>query len=134
MVNKHPEVAATSRAKRVRRVWPLVSGLVALALVFGLGALIVLRDHGMPLPIDTLWGAVLGENRAPIWQTVALVTNYLGAGIVASFIVPSAIVIALLLIKRPWAALYFLIATTVTGGTVQLLKHLFGRALSLIHI
>ncbi|GAA1209066.1 phosphatase PAP2 family protein [Rhodoglobus aureus] len=128
MVNKHPEVAATPRAKRVRRVWPLVSGLVALALVFGLGTLIVVRDHGMPLAIDTLWMAILGENRTPVWQSVALVLNFLGAGVVASFIVPGTIIIALLLIKRPWAALYFLIATVVTGGTVQLLKHLFGRA------
>lgn len=128
MVNKHPEVAATSRAKRVRRVWPLVSGLVALGLVVGLGSFIVVRDHGMPLPIDTLWMTVLAENRTLVWQSVALVTNYLGAGVVASFIVPSVIIIALLLIKRPWAALYFLIATVATGGTVQLLKHFFGRA------
>lgn len=128
MVNKHPEVAATDRAQRVRRVWPLVSGFVALGLVFALGALITVRDNGMPLPIDTFWMAILDENRSPIWQSLALVLNYLGAGVVARFIIPGAIIIALLLIKRPWAALYFLIATVLTGGTVQLLKHLFGRA------
>jgi undecaprenyl-diphosphatase len=128
MVNKHPEVAATDRAQRVRRVWPLVSGFVALGLVFALGALITVRDNGMPLPIDTFWMALLGENRSPIWQSLALVLNYLGAGVVARFIIPGAIIIALLLIKRPWAAHYFLIATVLTGGTVQLLKHLFGRA------
>ena len=127
MVNRHPEVAATARAKRVRRVWPLLSGLVALGLVVALGALIVVRDHGMPLAVDTLWMSVLADARNPVWQSVSLVMNYLGAGIVASFIVPGAIIIALLLVKRPWGALYFTIATVVTGGTVQLLKHLFAR-------
>ncbi|EAR25298.1 phosphoesterase, PA-phosphatase related protein [marine actinobacterium PHSC20C1] len=128
MVNKHPEVAATARAERVRRVWPLVSGIVALVLVVALGALITARDQGMPFFVDTQWMFVLGENRAPVWEFLALVLNYLGAGVMASFIIPGAIIIALLLVKRPWGALYFVIATVVTGGTVQLLKHLFGRA------
>jgi undecaprenyl-diphosphatase len=128
MANKHPEVAATPRAERVRRRWPLVSGIVALVLVVLLGTLITVRDQGMPFIIDTLWMRVLGENRAPLWEFLALVMNYLGAGVVASFVIPGAIIIALLIIKRPWAALYFLIATVITGGIVQLLKHLFGRA------
>ncbi|QYH36350.1 phosphatase PAP2 family protein [Salinibacterium sp. M195] len=127
MVKKHPEAAATERARRVRRFWPLLSGLVALGLVVALGALIVVRDHGMPLAVDTFWMTVLSDSRNPLWQSVSLVMNYLGAGVVASFIVPGAIIIALLLIKRPWGALYFTIATVVTGGSVQLLKHLFAR-------
>lgn len=128
MINQDPETAATHRAKHVRRVWPLVSGFVALGLVIALGALIVVRDHGMPLSIDTQWMTELVENRAPVWGFLALVMNYLGGGVIATLIVPVAIIGALLLVKRPWAALYFLIATVVTGGTVQLLKHLFGRA------
>ncbi|MGV8851547.1 MAG: phosphatase PAP2 family protein [Rhodoglobus sp.] len=127
MVKKHPEVAATERAQRVRRFWPLLSGLAVLGLVVALGALIVVRDHGMPLAVDTFWMTVLSDRRNPFWQSVSLVMNYLGAGVVASFIVPGGIIIALLLIKRPWGALYFAIATVVTGGSVQLLKHLFAR-------
>lgn len=127
MVNKHPEVAATERAERMRRVWPLVSGFVALGLVVALGALVVVRDHGMPLAVDTFWMTVLSDSRNPLWQSVSLVMNYLGAGVVASFIAPGAIIIALLLIKRPWGALYFTIATVLTGGSVQLLKHFFAR-------
>ncbi|MGV8856970.1 phosphatase PAP2 family protein [Rhodoglobus sp.] len=127
MEKKYPEDAATDRAQRVRRFWPLLSGLVALGLVVALGALIVVRDHGMPLAVDTFWMTVLSDNRNPLWQSVSLVMNYLGAGVVASFIVPGAIIIALLLIKRPWAALYFTIATVITGGSVQLLKHFFAR-------
>ncbi|CAO1651239.1 phosphatase PAP2 family protein [Salinibacterium sp. NSLL150] len=127
MVNTHPEVEADERAHRVRRLWPLISGLASLGLVIALGALIVLRDKGMPLGIDEWWMAVLADYRNPVWQSLSLMMNFLGAGIVASFIVPGVIIIALLLIKRPWAALYFTIATVLTGGSVQLLKHLFAR-------
>jgi undecaprenyl-diphosphatase len=128
MSDQDPEVAATPHAKHVSRVWPLVSGFVALGLVIALGALIVVRDHGMPLSIDTQWMTELIENRAPVWGFLALVMNYLGGGVIATFIVPVASTVILLLVKRPWAALYFVVATVVTGGAVQLLKHLFGRA------
>ncbi|MEV8254225.1 phosphatase PAP2 family protein [Rhodoglobus sp. NPDC076762] len=127
MVNSHPEVAAVESAHRVRRHWPLVSGCVALGLAVALGALIVLRDNGNPLGIDSWWMTLLTENSNPVLQSVSLAMNFLGAGIVASFVVPGAIIIFLLLRRRPWGALYFTLATVLTGGAVQLLKHLFAR-------
>ncbi|HEY5222381.1 MAG TPA: phosphatase PAP2 family protein [Microbacteriaceae bacterium] len=123
-----PEVAAKPSAKRVTHWWPLVSGIVALVLTFALGALIVLLDRGLPLSIDTWWMEVLNANRAPVWNALSFAMDFLGGGVVAIFIVPVLIIVALLLAKRPWAAGYFLVATLVTGGSVQLLKHLFGRA------
>lgn len=127
MFKIHPESEATASAKRVRQVWPVVSGIVALSLVVVLGVLIAIRDHGEPLPVDSAWMALLADARAPFWQSVSLVMNNLGAGILASFIVPGVIVVVLLIAKRPWGALYFVIATVVTGGAVQVLKHLFAR-------
>lgn len=123
-----PEVAAGPPAKRVARWWPLVSGIAALVLAVGLGALIVLRDKGLPLWIDTEWMNELIENRAPVWEFLALVMNTLGGNLVGVFIVPALIILALLLAKRPWAAGYYLAATVASAGLVQLLKHLFGRA------
>lgn len=123
-----PEAAATSRAQRAAHRWPLVSGLVVLGLTVALGALISARDNGLPLGIDTRWMNEVLENRAPVWETLSLVMNSLGGGVIATFILPAIITVALLLLKRPWAAGYFLIATMLTGGTVQLLKHLFDRA------
>ena len=35
--------------------------------------------------------------------------------------------IALIIVKRPWSAAYFLTAEAVSAGGVQVLKHLFGR-------
>jgi undecaprenyl-diphosphatase len=34
----------------------------------------------------------------------------------------------LLIVRRPWAALYFLVASGLSAGVVQVLKNLFGRA------
>ena len=124
----HPEVVATPRAKRITHLWPLVSGLAVIGLAFGLGALIAMRDKGMPLPLDVAWMHDVTVFRFPILESVSLVMNYLGGNVVASIIVPVLIIGALLLLKRPWAAGYYLAATVLTGLTVQLLKHLFGRA------
>jgi len=125
---RNPEVAARPRARRVTHWWPLVSGLIAVALVVALGTLIVVRDQGMPLSLDTRWMTELNENRAPVWRFLALVMDSLGGGPVAIIVLPVVIGVALLLVKRPWAAGYYLAATVLTGAVVQLLKNLFGRA------
>jgi len=125
---RHPEAAAQPRARRVSRWWPALSGAIALGLAVGLGVLIVVRQQGMPLAIDTAWFNDLTENRAPVWDAVALVMDALGGGLVASLLLPAVICVALLLARRPWAAGYFLAASLATGGVVQVLKHLFGRA------
>lgn len=127
-IHGHPEAAATPQAKRVARWWPLVSGITALALAGGLGVLIMMRNNGLPFSIDTGWMEELIEYRAPAWEGLSLTMNFLGGGLVATFIVPVLVIVALVLVKRPWAAGYYLLATLVTGGSVQLLKHLYGRA------
>lgn len=124
----NPEVAATPQAKRASRRWPLVSGLVVLGLAIGLGTLIASRDSGLPLGVDTRWMDELMENRAPVWEVLSLVMNNLGGGVIAIFILPILIIIALIVLKRPWSALYYFLATVLTSGVVQLLKNLFGRA------
>lgn len=123
-----PEVAAAPSAKRVARRWPLVSGLTAVALSVALGALIVLRSNGLPLEMDTEWMDEILEHRSPIWGVPSLAMNFLGGGLVGVFIVPLLILVALVLAKRPWGAGYYLAATVVSAGSVQLLKQLFGRA------
>jgi undecaprenyl-diphosphatase len=125
---KRPEVAAEPAAKRVTQRWPLISGAAALLVVVALGALITLRGSGRPLWIDNEWLTELVEHRSTFWDVPSLVMNYIGAGIIGVFIIPILIIAILLLIKRPWAAGYYLLATLVSSGLVQLLKHLFGRA------
>jgi membrane-associated phospholipid phosphatase len=123
-----PETAATPAARRVARRWPLLSGLVGILLAVGLGALIVFRGNGNPLRIDTAWMDEIIEHRAPIWEYLSLVMNFLGAGIAGVIVIPVLIIVVLLLFKRPWAAGYYLVATLLSSGLVQLLKNLFGRA------
>jgi membrane-associated phospholipid phosphatase len=125
---KRPEVAAEPAAKRVTQRWPLISGTAALIVVVAVGALITLRGNGRPLWIDNEWLAELVEHRSTFWDVPSLVMNYIGAGIIGVFVIPILMMAFLLLIKRPWAAGYYLLATLVSSGLVQLLKHLFGRA------
>ena len=54
--------------------------------------------------------------------------NFLGGGWFGVFVVPIGIAVILLIVKKPWSALYFVVATVVSAGLVQLLKSLFGRA------
>lgn len=124
----NPERSARPAARRISRRWPLISGLAALALAVGLGALVVVRANGRPLLIDTEWMAEIIEHRNPVWEIPSLVMNFLGGGIVGAVVVPLVILVVLLLVKRPWAAGYFVLATVLSAGGVQLLKQLFGRA------
>ncbi|KGJ77525.1 phosphoesterase PA-phosphatase [Cryobacterium roopkundense] len=122
-----PERAATPSARRISRRWPLISGVLALALAAALGSLVVARSSGL-LEIDTEWMNEIVEHRAPVWEVPSLFMNYLGAGVLGVFVIPGAVVLVLLYLRRPWAAAYFLVATIVSAGIVQLLKHAFGRA------
>lgn len=124
----NPEVAATQPAKRIARKWPLISGLAALALTLLLGLLVVLRDPKTPLSIDTKWMDELVEERSSFWQVPALIMNYVGGGVLAVFVIPIVVLVVLLVLKRPWAALFYLLATVVSAGVVQLLKNTFDRA------
>ena len=122
-----PERAATPSARRISRRWPLISGVLALVLAAALGSLVVARASGL-LEIDAEWMNEIIEHRAPVWEVPSLFMNYLGAGVLGVFVIPAAIVLVLLYLRRPWAAGYFLVATIVSAGVVQLLKHAFGRA------
>ena len=113
-------------AQRVAHWWPLLSGLVAVALAVGLGAIIA--RNGKPFAVDTGWMTAVSGNRAPVWDALALVMNSLGGGLVASVVVPVLLIGLLVFLKRPWAAGYALVVIVVSGGAVRLLKWLFARA------
>jgi len=122
-----PERAAAPGARRIARRWPLISGALALALSAGLGFLAVVRSSGVP-EIDAEWMEEIIEHRATFWDVPALFMNALGGGVIGVIVVPVLLATVLLILKRPWAAGYFLAATILSAGIVQLLKQLFGRA------
>lgn len=120
--------AAPGTMKRMTRVWALGAGIVLLVLAVVLGAYITTGNQGLPLAVDAAWMNTLLALRTTFWINVSLVFNAVGGGLIATFIVPISIAVAFLLAKRPWTASYYLIATVLGAGLVQVLKHLFGRA------
>ncbi|MCW3492161.1 phosphatase PAP2 family protein [Microbacterium sp. SSM24] len=104
----------------------LVTGLVLVALSCGLGFWIFTRGE-TPFAIDTWWNALVAEWYSPVLTGFSRVMNWLGGGWFGVLAVPIGGAVALIVVRRPWAAAYFLAAEAVSAGGVQALKHLFGR-------
>lgn len=123
-----PEHAANPAARRVSRRWPVISGLSAMVLAALIGLVVVVRANSLALEVDTEWMGEIIEHRSPIWEIPSLFMNALGGGLFGVLVVPLVITLVIVLIKRPWAAGYYLVATVLSAGCVQLLKQAFGRA------
>lgn len=117
---------AQRSAPRVRNL--LWVGIVLLALGSGLGAFIFFFRENEPFTLDAWWMSLLAEQRGPILLNVSYAMNWLGGGLFGIYILPVLIAITLVVIKRPWTALFFIAAELASAGIVQVLKHLFGRA------
>jgi membrane-associated phospholipid phosphatase len=114
------------RARQLSRRWPLISGGIAIVVALALGALVAFRAG--PYSFDTGWLGELVEHRNPIWDVPAFAMDFLGGGWFGVLVVPIAIAVILIAVRKPWSALYFVVATVASAGMVQLLKSLFGRA------
>ncbi|MFV0319347.1 MAG: phosphatase PAP2 family protein [Microbacterium sp.] len=100
--------------------------LLAAAVLVGVGILLGL-DNG-PLGIDRAWQEFLVSVRGPVLLWIAFAMDLIGGGWVAILVVPLGVGLVLVLVRRPWAALYFVVAEAASAGLVQVLKHLVGRA------
>lgn len=120
------EPQSTPESRRVRRHWPVIMGLIALGLAVALGLLLAVRE--IPGSLDQEWLDDLTEQRGPWWDVPALFLDWIGGHIVGIVIVPIAMVIWLLALRRPWAAGFSVVAAIASAGIVQLLKALFDRA------
>jgi membrane-associated phospholipid phosphatase len=112
---------------RVARFWPIVSAGFAILLAIALGLVVLFREQNKPFGFEAEWMSEVVEHRIPALTSIALVFNALGGGIIAILIAPLVIIAALLVWRRPWAALYFTISVILSAGIVQLLKGLFSR-------
>lgn len=106
----------------------LIWGLVLLALGASLGAWISLGHANEPFAIDVWWSQLLAPARVEPWLTLSYAMNFLGGGWFGVFAVPLGGTLALVLVKRRWAAMTFLLASAFSAACVQGAKHLFGRA------
>ena len=106
----------------------IIAGAAALVAAALLGFVIMTRLDGLPLEFDEEWAEDVLSLRGPVGDVFAYFMNALGGGWFGVFVVPIGTAIALLVIRRPWAAGYFVVASAASAGIVQLLKELFGRA------
>jgi len=116
------------RARSLGRRAALTSGVAAVLAAVLLGAVIMIREGGVPFEIDEEWAEEVLTLRGPFGDTVALFMNWLGGGLVGVFLIPIGVALLLLILRRPWGALYFIVASAASAGVVQLLKEWFGRA------
>jgi Membrane-associated phospholipid phosphatase len=99
------------------------AGLAA-SLVLGL----LVRIQVIVDEVDGEWMDEVLERRGPGWEAVSRVFDFLGGGWFAIWLVPIAVALVLLVLRRPWAAALFVVVSAVSAGCVQLLKVLYGRA------
>ena len=109
----------------VVRHWRLVALVTALIAVVVLGIIVSVRQS--PLELDAEWMEEVIEHRHSAWLIPSLVMNAVGGGILGALVIPLVTTVALIIFGRPWGALYFLVASIVSAGLVQLLKALLGR-------
>ncbi|WP_082589940.1 phosphatase PAP2 family protein [Agromyces sp. Soil535] len=117
-----------ARAQRLGRRVPFVSGVVAVVAAALLGVVIMARSGGLPFAFDEEWAADLVALRGPVGDVFAYFMNALGGGVVGVFLVPVVAAVVLLIARRPWGALYFIVASAASALVVQILKNVFGRA------
>lgn len=128
-VNAIEEVVASDAPAEVKiaRLWWVVSGVAALLFVVLLATVIFYRQADKPFPFELAWMNEMVRLRAPIWTDPALVLDQVGGGISSIVYVPLVIIVGLLVWRRPWAALYYVIAAVTSGVIVTVIKNLVGR-------
>jgi len=103
-----------------------VAGAAIIVLACGLGILILFQPT--PFPFDTWWNSVLVQNPIVFLTGFARVMDWIGGGWFGVLVVPLIGALALILLRRPWSAAFFLTAEAASAGAVQIAKHVFGRA------
>lgn len=120
------DAANPAHALSRSRVGLLVAGVLLVAAACGLGAIILAQPT--PFAIDTWWNGVLVANSSAFLDGFSRVLNFLGGTWFGVLVVPIGGAIALILLRRPWSAAFFLTAEVASAGAVQVLKQLYGRA------
>ncbi|MBM7502819.1 phosphatase PAP2 family protein [Agromyces aurantiacus] len=109
-----------------RRPW-VAAGVFALVAVALVGVVIVYDRAREPFDFESALMTMLAANRAPWLTAPALVLDRIGSGLLSGLVVPALVIGALLVWRRPWAALFFLVAVLASSGLTRLVKLLVGR-------
>lgn len=114
-------------ARRAFVLRTLIPGAVLVIASCVLGAIIVAHGN-TAFDIDEWWNDLLIDWISPALLGFSWFMNAAGGGWIGVLAVPLGGALLLILVRRPWAGTYFLVASAVSAGGVQVLKHLFGRA------
>ncbi|KZE91891.1 phosphatase PAP2 family protein [Microbacterium sp. TNHR37B] len=101
-----------------------VVGVVLVLLAVVLGIMIAVEVD--PFDIDTWWNGAVGA-LSPSLTGLSYALNFLGGGWFATYLVPIGGCLALVAVRRWRAGLFFLVASGLSAGMVQVLKNVFGR-------
>jgi hypothetical protein len=112
-------------AQRIQLHWPLISGVGSLLLGSLLGVIVLVRGN-TPLEADAEWMEEILESRGPVLDVPSYALDLIGSGW-ATAAITIVIGVVLLVLRRPWAALFLASAVIVSSLVVQGLKALFGR-------
>lgn len=77
--------------------------------------------------IDAWFASVLPGLRSEPWLWISYALDQIGGGVGGVFIVPILIALMLVLMRRGWGALYFLVAEIASAALVQVVKTLVAR-------
>ena len=116
------------RARSYGRRVAVTAGIAGLVLAVLLGGVVMLRNGGLPFEVDEEWAEDVLGFHGPVGDLIAYFMNWLGGGFVGVVVIPVGVGIVLVIARRPWGALYFIVASAASAGVVQLLKDLYGRA------
>lgn len=101
----------------------LIIGVVLILAAVGLGILVTVEAD---IDLDEWWNGFVSF--FSFLQPLSLGMNFLGGGWFATFVIPLAGAGALVAMRRPWGALFVLVASAGSAAMVQVLKSMFGRA------
>ncbi|GAA1638081.1 phosphatase PAP2 family protein [Microbacterium flavum] len=101
----------------------IVIGVLLAVLAVVLGILVTVEAD---IDIDDWWNGFVSVF-APL-DPIAFAMNFLGGGWFATFVVPLGAAGILLALRRPWGAVFVVVASAASAAGVQVLKAIFGRA------
>lgn len=104
----------------VRWLPSLLAG-VGLLTAGGTFALVFLVRGSGPFTVDEAWNSFLYEAPEHL-IAFSHAMNVIGGGTFGTWILPALIPLVLLALRRPWAAAFFLLASALSAGLVQLIK------------
>lgn len=115
---------APVRVSRHPWVW---TGVIALVVVVAVGIVIVVNQAREPFEFESAIMSAIVAIRTPGATAAASALDWIGSGLISSFVVPALVVIALVVFRRPWAAGFFVAAIAASGLVTQAVKITVGR-------